>query len=289
MSTTRTVAIRPATPGDRAALGRVVREYETRVFGSAPEPDEAAESVGDPARIQLAQIDGGEPVSLVRTVSDEQIDVLAGSGATMATRDLLQWANDTLPGTTIRVPDNDDQLLDALTAVEGWVEEHASYEVFRDLAAPLSEFRVDDRIRVDALPASPDLDALHQLIYHDAEWAASGAGRHEDLVAWRGPLAGHDLRGALATDLETGGMAGVIIAWQDTADLLWMHRLAVATRYRGRGVAEGLLHRMVVDGRSDGTPWLGISTYGKNAPARRLYDKWKFDVQNVYLIWRATG
>jgi GNAT superfamily N-acetyltransferase len=128
---------------------------------------------------------------------------------------------------------------------------------------------------------------LHQLIYHDADWAASGAGRHDDRIAWRGPLAGHELRGALATDLRTGTPVGVIIAWLDGAELVWIHRLAVAARQRSRGIADGLLHRTLADARSAGIPWLGAATYGDNTKALRLYDKWRFDAQSRYVIWRT--
>lgn len=41
--------------------------------------------------------------------------------------------------------------------------------------------------------------------------------------------------------------------------------------------------------RSAGIPCLGAATYGDNTDARRLYDKWKFDVQERYFIWQANS
>ncbi|HEX3786592.1 MAG TPA: GNAT family N-acetyltransferase [Pseudonocardiaceae bacterium] len=289
MSTTVDTVVRPATADDEAALAQVLCAYEARVFGSAPEPAEAVELVGDLERIRLAQVDGSEPAALVRTVSDEQVDLLAVPGAPRATRELLRWVADTLPDATIRVPENDGQLLDALPAVTGWHQQRTSYEVFRDTSTPLAPINVADRVRIEPLPGSPDLDALHELIYHDAEWAESGAGRYEDRIVWRRYLAGHELRGALATDTETGRPTGVIIAWQDGPELGWIHRLAVAAGHRGQGIADGLMQRTLLDARSIGAQWLGAAVYGDNGPARKLYDRWKFDAQNRYFIWRATA
>lgn len=288
MSTTLNTLVRPAAPADRSALTTIVRDYELRVFGGASEPDEQAALIDGAGPIHLAEV-GGRPAALLRRVSDEQIDLLAGPDSAAATVELLGWAADEFGETKIRVPESDRQLLDSLETAERWQRHHASFDVFRETALALPAIRLDDTVRVEKMPDAPDLDALHQLIYHDAAWAASGAGYHEDRAAWRVPLAGHDLGGAVATDTRTGQLVGAIVAWPDGPDLMWMHRVAVATDQRGRGIGGGLLHRALSDARAAGFSWLGVSTHATNVQALALYDKWSFDTKQQYLIWTATA
>jgi GNAT superfamily N-acetyltransferase len=154
---------------------------------------------------------------------------------------------------------------------------------------PLPDIRVDDTVRVETLSADPDLDALHQVIYHDAEWEASGGGYHEDRIGWRENLVGHRLCGALATDVLTDKPVGAIVAWPEGEDLVWMHRVAVATDQRGRGIAGGLLYRAIADCRTTGHAWLGVATHLANTGALALYNKWNFDVQQQYFIYRTAA
>lgn len=288
MSTTLDMVVRPATPADRSALTAIVRDYEQRVFGSASEQDEAAALIDGTAPIHLVEV-GGRPCAFVRRMSDEQIDLLAGPDAGAATVELLRWAASAFGETKIRVPESDHQLLDGLEVADGWRQHHASFDAFRETALALPDIRLDDTVRVETMPDSPDLDALHQLIYHDAAWAASGAGYHEDRVAWRIPLAGHDLGGVVATDTTTGQLVGAIVAWPDGPDLMWMHRVAVATDQRGRGIGGSLLHRAISDSRAAGYSWLGVSTHTTNTQALALYDKWSFDTKQQYLIWETAS
>jgi ribosomal protein S18 acetylase RimI-like enzyme len=291
MSATAETMVRPATTADRTALARVVRDYELRVFGSAPEPAEAAATVSDSDGIQLVEIDGA-PAALLRAVSDVQVvqvDLLAGPDATAATTELLRWAVTAFDNTRIRVPANDEQLIAALDATDGWHRHHVALDVFRDTSLALPRIRVDDNVRVASLSADPDLDALHQLIYHDADWEASGAGYHEDRIGWRVNLVGHELRGALATDVTTGTPVGAVVGWAEGPGMVWMHRVAVATDQQGRGIAGGLLHQTLTDCRADGFAWLGVATHLDNTGALALYNKWNFDVQQQYLIYRTSA
>ncbi len=97
---------------------------------------------------------------------------------------------------------------------------------------------------------------------------------------------GHLMVLAFDGDRVVGQVAAVIHCHLDKPTELYMDEVGVADAYLRRGIATGMVERMLAEGRARGCEECWVGTEPDNVPARALYRKWQDEAEPfvMYLL-----
>ncbi|MDT4904895.1 MAG: mycothiol synthase [Pseudonocardiales bacterium] len=267
---------RSATADDLPRITELQRRWDTAWFG-APEHDESEvredfERVTEPGVHTRLVLDGDRLLAaawLWRTNATLVVDPAVEPVPLYA--DLLPWFEK--QGTPeIEALSRDEKLRTAFDG-RGWRHTHSTFELVRDLTPDwvLAEPVWDAGIVVRDLRPD-DAEAVHRLIYRDAEWDAVPGHVARDFSEWRSLV----LNEAAAPEQQ-------VLAWRD--DRLvgasigrffsdgtgWISQLAVAVPERGKGLGKALLLESLHRRRAAGASALGLGVEVENRSALQMY------------------
>ncbi|GAA1603364.1 hypothetical protein GCM10009804_69740 [Kribbella hippodromi] len=77
---------------------------------------------------------------------------------------------------------------------------------------------------------------------------------------------------AVSTEETVGWCWGYHLPRPDGSSMLYLHQLAVAERFRRKGIARALISTFINSGRAAGATKMFLTTGAENTAARRLYD-----------------
>jgi len=266
-----TPTLRPAVPGDLAAITALQDRYDTHWLG-APERDESemAEELGHAAECVVVE-DGGELVAASWIIGLSTSLTLAPGADVKTTLDvLLPWL--TSRRGTVAVLDRDEALRRALLEF-GWTHDRSAFELLRPVTPDwhLDEPRWPEDVQVtDFSAATPE--QVHELIYVDACWADVTGHMGRTLPDWVSIfVTDKDLPEQQVLAWRDGRLVGAATGRIFADGSGWVAQLAVARSERRRGLGQALLLEAFRRRVAAGATTLGLGVQAENVGAIALY------------------
>jgi ribosomal protein S18 acetylase RimI-like enzyme len=277
--------VRPGRAGDREAIVALGVAEEESWFGTpehtAAEVEEYLDFFGGPEAGVVA--DDGAVLGYA---------VVSGAGHTMVFVDvslpeppfapLIDWLVEH-GGRKIEIYAGDTLRL-AWFKARGWVYDYSAFDLGRSSVAPLEPPTWPESVAVTAYDYEVDAEAVHRLVYVDAQWSEVRGHTERSLESWLGMRRDAD-RGWVARrgDRPVGWVTGRV--FDDGRG--WIRQIAVARDERRRGLGRALLLHAFADLAVSGATSFGLSVQAENEQAIGLYRSVGLAITREYRIYVA--
>lgn len=277
--------LRAATDEDRAAVLALGVAEETAWFGAAEvSAEEVGEWVDEEGGLAAGVVTLGPGAEVLGFVSPGRFGtvLLADPTHTDATMDdLIPWLLGRRADAKVLTFAGDAARVAALER-HGLRHERSTFTLARPAAAgPLPDAAFPDGVDVAPYRLGEDDEAVHRLIYRDAEWAAVPGHTERDFERWRELAATNT---ALILARRDGRPAGWVTGRVLDSGRGYVPTLAVATADRGRGLGRALLVRACAELQRSGAEGLTLDVEASNETALGLYRSVGFDVEREWRI-----
>jgi ribosomal protein S18 acetylase RimI-like enzyme len=280
--------IRPATDGDRAAVLALGVAEEAAWFG---EPEVSAEEVGewidDEGGVAGGVVAAGEDGGVLGFASPghNAAVFLADPTATDAVADaLLPWLRERGDAVELMTFAGDAARVAAFER-HGLRHLRSSFSMERpESAGPVPAATFPEGVDVAPYRLGDADEAVHRLVYVDAEWASVPGHAERDLDSWREKerpcqslfLARRDGR-------PVGWVAGRVL----DRGRGYVSTLAVSRDERGRGLGRALLLHAFADLEGAGARGLALDVQAHNDSALGVYRSVGLEVEREWRIYAA--
>jgi ribosomal protein S18 acetylase RimI-like enzyme len=260
--------LRPATPGDRAALLALVLAEDAAYSGAAAVSTEEAgafldgfapgvvfDADGRP-RGYAAVSEGGGTLVLVDPADDPG----------PALDELVAWLREQ-GADEVHAYAADARRIAWLEA-RGYRHRRSAFDLERGGDPPPASALWPPGVAVERHRPGPEDAAVHALIYLDAAWTEVPGHTARSLDAWRASVTSAD-RGWVAR--RDGRPVGWVVGRVFGDGRGWIDQLAVARSERGIGLGRALLLHALDDLRAHGATMFALGVQGANEAAVGLY------------------
>jgi ribosomal protein S18 acetylase RimI-like enzyme len=266
-----------------AALGVL---EEVVWFGAADHsPAELAEWIDEEggAALGVVAVDGERVLGFASPGRHEALFFADPAHLDAAADVLLPWLGDRRDAFQLMMIGTDTARARAYER-HGLSHRHSSFTLVRPAdTGPLPDAPFPAGIEVAPYAPGEADEAVHRLIYVDAEWAAVPGHTERDLEAWQTAMAACPRMFIARRD---GHPAGWIASRVFDSGRGYVHLLAVATGERGRGLGRALLVHAFADLLREGAHDLSLGVEAQNATALGLYRSAGMEVEQE---WQAFG
>lgn len=257
------MTLRPATAADRdAVLGLAIAE-EVHWLGAA---ESTAEEVADWLDSE-GGVEGGVLSEDGRGfAADGRHEAILIATAPEPVGELLDWLAERRPELEVATHGGDAARI-AVFEARGLRHVRSAFTLARSGGA-LPEPAAPDGVEVGRYELSSDDEAVHRLIYVDAQWASVAGHTERDLDAFRDVTRSCS---SLFVARRDGRPVGFIAGKLLETGRGYVQTLAVARDERGRGLGRALLLRSFADLQDAGATDLGLGVEAANESALGLY------------------
>lgn len=273
--------LRPATPGDRAAVIALALA-EDAAWADAPpvSEDEAGEFIDAFGPGVIFEADG-RPAGYA---------AIGEGGGTMLVLDPHDGAGPALEALVAWLDERGAHEIDAYAAdapriawleANGFTYVRAGFDLARGIEPAPAPPAWPSGIEVVPYRPGADDEAVHALIFADAGWAEVPGHRERSLTGWTSALT-PEHHGWVAR--RDGRPVGWVVGRVFSDGRGWVEELAVARDARGLGLGRALLLHCLAELRDRGATTLALGVQGENENAARLYRDVGFVAQRE---WRT--
>ena len=166
---------------------------------------------------------------------------------------------------------------------QGWTHTRSAFDLIRRGTEPTGDPVWPAGVRLRPYRRGEDDEAVHRLVYVDAEFGAVPGHPDRDLATWQKMFTAENVSGWVVErgDRPVGWIIGRV---QDDGHG-WVYQLAVATDERGTGLGRALLLHSFADLLAAGATGLGLAVQAANDRAIGLYRSVGLDVEKEWQVY----
>jgi ribosomal protein S18 acetylase RimI-like enzyme len=281
------LTLRPATDADRERVLALGVAEETAWFG---QPELSAEEVGewvdDEGGITAGLValdDSGDVLGFASPGRRGSVFLAAPALVRPVADELLPWVLAHRDRVEVLTFGGDGERIEAFER-HGLRHVRSSFFLVRpDSAGPLPNATFPDGVEVARYQWGDDDEAVHRLIFVDAEWASIPGHTERDLAAWLGKDPQRD--GAFLARRD-GRPVGWVRGRVLDSGRGYVNTLAVAKPERGRGLGRALLLHAFADLQAAGGRGLALDVEAANQAAVGLYRSVGLEIEREWRIFR---
>ena len=168
---------------------------------------------------------------------------------------------------------------------QGWTHTRSAFDLIRRGIEPTGDPVWPAGVRLRPYRRGEDDEAVHRLVYVDAEFGAVPGHPDRDLATWQKMFTAENVSGWVVErgDRPVGWIIGRV---QDDGHG-WVYQLAVATDERGTGLGRALLLHSFADLLAAGATGLGLAVQAANDRAIGLYRSVGLDVEKEWQVYEC--
>jgi ribosomal protein S18 acetylase RimI-like enzyme len=283
------MVLRPAGDGDRDAVLALGLAEEAAWFGEAAfGADDVAEWIDDEGGLAAGVVavdDDGRVCGFASPGRHEGVFV-ADTTATDAVADVLvPWLREQRGDVQISTYAGDAPRVAAFERL-GLRRLRSQFMLIRaDDAGPLPAAEIPEGVEIAPYRLGEDDEAVHRLVFVDAEWTAVPGHTHRDFEAWRAPL---HRNSALFLARRDDRPVGLVVGRVLDSGRGFVDTLAVATTERGRGLGRALLLRAFADLQRAGARGLTLGVQAQNERALGLYRSVGLEIEQEFRVYAGV-
>ena len=276
-----TAVLRPATPADRPALIALALAEDAAWSGApAVSAEEVAEAIDPYGPGVIFERDGGVAGYAAVGEGGRSILLLDPSRSQSALEALVAWLGER-DRHEIHTYARDAPRIAWLEA-NGFTHRLSSFDLQRGIDPPLAPAVWPDAIAVARYRPGEDDDAVHALIYVDAEWGEVPGHMQRSLESWRSTLT-PEARGWVARRAERP--VGWVVGRVFSDGRGWVEQIAVARSARRLGLGRALLLHSLAELRVAGATSFALGVQAENEDAIGLYRDVGFEVEREWRVY----
>ncbi|HEY1523250.1 MAG TPA: GNAT family N-acetyltransferase [Solirubrobacteraceae bacterium] len=280
--------LRPATDADRESVLALGVGEEEAWFGQADlSTDEVGEWVDDEGGVTAGVVtvdDGGRVQGFASAGRRGSVFLAEPAHAAAVADELLPWLLEKRATVEVLTFAGDGERIEAFER-HGLRHLRSSFFLVRPQnAGPLPAAAFPAGVEVARYRWGDDDEAVHRLIYVDAEWASVSGHTERDLAAWLGRDAGRDGAFLARRDEQPVGWVRSRILVSGRG---YVNSLAVAKRERGQGLGRALLLHAFADLQAAGARGLALDVEAANKAALGLYRSVGLEIEREWRIYAA--
>ena len=283
------MTVRPAGDADRGAVLALGVAEEAAWFGEAAfGPDDVAEWIDDEGGLAagVVALDDEGRIRGFGSPGRHEGVLVADTTATDAVVDaLLPWLREQRADVEVTTYTGDAPRVAAFER-HGLRRLRSLFMLIRaEDAGPLPAAEFPDGVDVAPYRLGEADEAVHRLVFVDAEWTAVPGHTHRDFEAWRAPLRRNPtLFLARRDDKPVGLVVGRVL----DSGRGFIDTLAVATTERGRGLGRALLLLGFADLQRAGAGALTLGVQAQNEKALGLYRSVGLEIEQEFRVYTGA-